>query len=128
MSLYHNYIVLLCGQWQIQDSTCDVFIYNFASEVYFSEKIFMEIFWRNFLANHGKTAKIAKVRTCIIMFKRKKQIWGKAHVIYCLNKHSLKSHFEKGMEVGQKNLHLDVSSHLLEVSITVDVFPFMWIL
>ena len=32
------------------------------------------------------------------------------------------------MEVGEENLHVDASSHLLEVSVTVNVFSLMGIL
>lgn len=86
-----------------------------------------------FLADRGKTAQIVKIRTRKnllpqgMLFKRIKglNIRGKVHVIYCLNKISLQLHCKKCMEVGQGNLHVDFRSHLLEVSVTVNVFPLM---
>jgi len=66
VSLYHNFIVLLCGWWQQQDSTCDVRMYNFASGVNFcGENVCEIIFCRNFFfsADRGKSRKIAKIRT-----------------------------------------------------------------
>jgi len=109
-------------------------------ELIFARKFWREFFYCNFfffagpfLADHGKTAKIVKIRTCKnllpqgMLFKRIKglNIRGEVYVIYCLNKISLKLHCKKCMEVGQGNLHVDFRSHLLEVSVTVNVFPLM---